>query len=254
MPRVSSEHLAARRGQIVSAALVCFSRNGFHATTMADVIEESGVSAGAVYRYFRGKEELVEAIAERALGAAGHALAELLADDETPDPADAVAHVVDALDAAAAAGPVDLRRVTLLAWAEALRAPGVHRAAAAAQTRLRRGLEQVVVEAQRTGRLPASLDVGAAGQLLQSLVVGRLVQQLVAPDVDAGSFGEAVWTLLNGASAAPDPAALLAARAAPATDPVVLPAPRAPEAAPPEAAPPEADPPRPRTAAGLGWP
>ena len=199
MPRVSSDHLAARREQIVSAALVRFARNGFHATTMADVIEESGLSAGAVYRYFRGKDELVEAICERALGAAAHTLADLLADDEAPDPADAVAHLVDALDASASQGPVDLRRVQLQAWAEALRAPGVLRTAGAAQERLRRSLAQVVVRAQETGRLPSTLDVDAAAQVLQSLVVGRLVQNLLATDVEPGSYGEAVWTMLHAA-------------------------------------------------------
>lgn len=200
MPRVSSTHLAARREQIVSAALVRFARNGFHAATMADVIEESGLSAGAVYRYFRGKDELVEAICERALNAAAHSLTDLLADDEAPDPADAVAHVVDALDAAAGDGGVDLRRVQLQAWAEALRAPGVLRTATEAQVHLRRALARVVVRAQETGRLPATLDVDAAAQVLQSLVVGRLVQDLLATDVEPGSYGEAVWTLLHPAS------------------------------------------------------
>jgi AcrR family transcriptional regulator len=197
---VSSTHLAARREQIVSAALVRFARNGFHAATMADVIEESGLSAGAVYRYFRGKDELVEAICERALNAAAHSLTDLLADDEAPDPADAVAHVVDALDAAAGDGGVDLRRVQLQAWAEALRAPGVLRTATRAQVELRRALAQVVVRAQENGRLPATLDADAAAQVLQSLVVGRLVQDLLATDVEPGSYGEAVWTLLHPAS------------------------------------------------------
>ncbi len=42
---------------------------GFHKTTMADVIRESGLSAGAVYGYFKSKEEIVAAIADDALSA-----------------------------------------------------------------------------------------------------------------------------------------------------------------------------------------
>jgi AcrR family transcriptional regulator len=250
VPRVSSTHLAARREQIVSAALVRFARNGFHAATMADVIEESGLSAGAVYRYFRGKDELVEAICERALNAAAHSLTDLLADDEAPDPADAVAHVVDALDAAAGDGGVDLRRVQLQAWAEALRAPGVLRTATEAQVHLRRALAQVVVRAQENGRLPATLDVDAAAQVLQSLVVGRLVQDLLATDVEPGSYGEAVWTLLHPASglvtehpAAPEqrlPEQPLLDRPAPAATEITDPAPEPARAT--------------ARATGLGWP
>ncbi|MFF0447323.1 TetR/AcrR family transcriptional regulator [Streptomyces sp. NPDC004609] len=63
MARVSQEHLDARRRQILDGAARCFSRNGFHATSMQDVLGEVGLSAGAVYRYFRSKEELIEAIA-----------------------------------------------------------------------------------------------------------------------------------------------------------------------------------------------
>ncbi len=196
VPKVSSEHLAARREQIIAAATVCFGRNGFHATTMADVIEESRLSAGAVYRYFRGKDELVEAISERALGAPSQTLAELLAGETAPDVADIVAALVQALDDAATSGPVDLRRIALQAWAEALRAPGVMRAANGAQVRLRRGFAQVVLGAQERGRLPTNLDVEAAAQVLQSLVVGRVVQQLLVGDVDTDAYGRAVHALL----------------------------------------------------------
>ncbi|HEY3480630.1 MAG TPA: helix-turn-helix domain-containing protein, partial [Streptomyces sp.] len=64
MPKVSEEHKESRRRQIIDAAWVCFARNGFHKTSMPDVFAEAGLSAGAVYRYFSGKEALIAAIAE----------------------------------------------------------------------------------------------------------------------------------------------------------------------------------------------
>ncbi|MET0425336.1 MAG: TetR/AcrR family transcriptional regulator [Actinoplanes sp.] len=62
MPKVSDEHLAARRRQILDAAAACFARDGFHRTSMQDVVRESGVSAGLVYRYFTGKDDMIAAI------------------------------------------------------------------------------------------------------------------------------------------------------------------------------------------------
>ena len=62
MPKVSEAHLAQRRQQILDAALACFARSGFHQTTMADIAAEAGVSDSLAYRYFSGKEEIIEAV------------------------------------------------------------------------------------------------------------------------------------------------------------------------------------------------
>jgi Bacterial regulatory proteins, tetR family len=35
-------------------AIACFARQGFHSTTMQDVVAETGQSAGAIYRFRRG--------------------------------------------------------------------------------------------------------------------------------------------------------------------------------------------------------
>jgi AcrR family transcriptional regulator len=68
MPKVSEQHREARRDQIVDAALACFSAKGFQRTSMADIITESGLSAGAIYGHFAGKQQLALAVAQRILG------------------------------------------------------------------------------------------------------------------------------------------------------------------------------------------
>jgi AcrR family transcriptional regulator len=66
MPKVSQEHLDGRRQQIVDAARARFASHGFARTSMADLVTASGLSVGAIYRYFRSKEEIVVAICEQA--------------------------------------------------------------------------------------------------------------------------------------------------------------------------------------------
>jgi AcrR family transcriptional regulator len=61
---VSEQHLAARRQQILDAAVALFSERGFARTSMSDVVRESGLSMGAVYRYFPSKADLVIAVGE----------------------------------------------------------------------------------------------------------------------------------------------------------------------------------------------
>src|SRR5690242_18559394 len=87
MPKVSEEHRVARRAQIVAAARSCVIDQGFHKTTMADVIAASGLSAGAVYGYFKSKEEIVAAIAEEALSSVDELFEDVLISDEPLSPA-----------------------------------------------------------------------------------------------------------------------------------------------------------------------
>lgn len=53
-PDVSAE----RRAQIIQAALACFTRKGYHNTTMDDIVAESGLSKGSLYWYFASKDDL----------------------------------------------------------------------------------------------------------------------------------------------------------------------------------------------------
>ncbi|QTX03935.1 TetR/AcrR family transcriptional regulator [Agromyces archimandritae] len=68
MPKVSDAYRARRRDEILDAAQRCFSRGGYRGTTMADIIAESGLSAGAIYGHFSGKHELFAAMSRRTLG------------------------------------------------------------------------------------------------------------------------------------------------------------------------------------------
>src|SRR5882672_5665332 len=61
VPKVSDSHLQSRRQAILHAAATCFARDGFHRTSMHDIVRESGVSAGLMYRYFAGKDDMIAA-------------------------------------------------------------------------------------------------------------------------------------------------------------------------------------------------
>ena len=65
MPKIAEATRAARRDQIVAAALACFARTGYHATTMADVAAQAGVSKGTPYLYFDSKQALFIALNEQ---------------------------------------------------------------------------------------------------------------------------------------------------------------------------------------------
>src|SRR5262249_7008236 len=78
------EHEQMRRQQILDAALACFSRRGYHATSMEDIVRESGLSVGALYSYFPSKEELFTALDDLCFRQSVQHLAELFRGAGTP--------------------------------------------------------------------------------------------------------------------------------------------------------------------------
>ncbi|MET4157356.1 TetR/AcrR family transcriptional regulator [Agromyces sp. PvR057] len=94
MPKVTAEYRAARRDEIIEAALRSFAERGIQRTSMADVIESSGLSAGAIYGHFAGKKELFTAVAERVLDSRSAELEELGRDGAVPSPGELMASLL----------------------------------------------------------------------------------------------------------------------------------------------------------------
>lgn len=74
-----------RPGEIIAAALACFTERGFAATRLDDVARRAGVSKGTLYLYFPNKEELFKAVVRRTIVAKIEQGEALLA--HSPDPA-----------------------------------------------------------------------------------------------------------------------------------------------------------------------
>jgi AcrR family transcriptional regulator len=65
MPKVSEEHLTARREQILEGARRAFARHGYEGATVALLEEEIGLSRGAIFNYFPDKWSLFFELAAR---------------------------------------------------------------------------------------------------------------------------------------------------------------------------------------------
>lgn len=78
------ERARARPREILDAARDLFSRKGFEAARMDEVAAAVGVTKPAVYRYFPGKDRLIEALLEEDLAVPGRALNAWVADHPGP--------------------------------------------------------------------------------------------------------------------------------------------------------------------------
>ena len=195
MPRVAESYLQSRRRQIMDAAITCFAREGFHRTTMQDIVSETGLSAGAIYRYFRAKEDIVAAIAAEHHAAEAAAFAEV---STSGDVGAALRHLATvSLGRLADPAEQQWRRITVQIWGEALRNDrvmgivrgGIDEPVAILAALIRRG--------QRDGSLPQELDAQGAARVCASIFQGLVLQQAWDPELDVDAYIRAVLVLIG---------------------------------------------------------
>jgi AcrR family transcriptional regulator len=199
MPRVSDAHLEARREQIIEAARRCFSRHGFHATSMQDVIAEAGLSVGAVYRYFKSKDQLRQAVAERTVGELTGALAAIAAHQPPLPLTEAMAQVLTTVEARIN-GPDPVARIAILAWGEALFDPSFAEFVEVVFRTVRGSFVTIARRAQEAGDLAPDADPVAVGAALFSFVPGYVIQRTITGQPDQATFLAGLRALLPDAA------------------------------------------------------
>ena len=58
MPKVTQEHVDARRAQIIEGARRAFAEHGYEGATVARLEQATGLSRGAIFHYFENKADL----------------------------------------------------------------------------------------------------------------------------------------------------------------------------------------------------
>jgi AcrR family transcriptional regulator len=200
VPKVTDEHRASRREQILAAGWRCVARQGFHKTSMADIVRESGLSAGAVYLYFRSKDDIITAIAEQVVAAADQIFDEVLAHDAPPTLYEAVRLIVSRIEQIATAGDGELVKVALPVWAEAVRDESIRGVVARAYRHLRQRMQDLVERLQAAGKFDPDADPEQVAQVLFGLMPGFVLQRVILGDITAESYATGLAALLRGAS------------------------------------------------------
>lgn len=194
MPRVSQAHLDARRRQILDASRRCFISNGFHATSMQDILGEADLSAGAVYRYFRGKDDIIAAIASDALGELTTAFDAALGDGASSPLDDALDQMLDVIHRLNATQ--DVAKLILTVWGEAARSPELARFFAAAFDEVHRLVVRAVE--QKLGLLPGDGSADGLARVLIGMLHGYVIQLALLGDADAAAFRSGLRVILGG--------------------------------------------------------
>jgi AcrR family transcriptional regulator len=195
MPRLSEARREERRRHILTSAWGCFSRNGFHATSMDDVIAATGMSSSAVYRYFRSKDELIAAAADEALVLVRDLFGKLLEQRPAPSPAEVITAMVDAVRSRASHPDYDLTRIAIQTWGEALRNQSVEEHTRSFYLSVHGQLVELSRRWRAEGRMSPVADDKAIATVLVSLMPGLLIGPHLVADVPADELIDGLSSL-----------------------------------------------------------
>ena len=210
MPRVSAAHEQQVRDRIIRAAVDVFAEKGFHRATIADVVRRSGLSVGAIYTHFSGKEALFlhscDIISGQGLDRLAVRLAPLTSTADRLSAA--LAYYVETIDEfEGAVGQVGLVR----AWAEAVDEPSVRSMLVRRREQLVGAARMLLHEGVARGELPSWLDVEGFARGYIGLLDGLLLQRVEDGDgyrpAEALRRARAVLDVLLAAARAEQPVA-----------------------------------------------
>jgi AcrR family transcriptional regulator len=206
----------ARRRRIQAAAREVFAERGYAKASIEHIAKQAGLSVGAIYLYFRSKEDLYVSLLEETLAQLGAELGAARAEVDAPV---RLAATFDRLLAWAQADVEGTRIVRLLSQ------PGVRpqlsdevvTEVGAGLTRLREHLGACIAEGIEAG-IYRAVDAGELADLLWALFLGNLDAaetrtNLELPAHPAADAARAALALVE-AGLRPDPAPTFAQRAA----------------------------------------
>jgi len=211
MPRITEERREARREQILDAARACVLEHGLEAVSMEMIIARSGLSTG-VYRYFKGKDEIIGAAFTQATSEIGAAAAPILASPQPGPPSELLEKLLAAwmgyaLSGVGAAAGVDRMPVALHGWSYAQADPQLRAVLEASLRGFRERFLPIIKQWQDDGVVAASAEPDAVAQLFLSICLGFVAQRSLTGDVDAQAHADALAALAASRPASGEPAA-----------------------------------------------
>lgn len=200
MPKLKPDTQRARRENILDAALHCFARGGFHATTMQDICKEASVSPGAVYVYFASKEDLIAGLCERDRNEFAERFAHLA---EAPDFIKALQGMGEHyfIDESA-----DRQRFVIEMGVELTRNPRIAEIFMKVDRFCCDSFEAMFQKLKDEGRIAPLIDIPTLAKVFNVMGDGMFWRRAIEPDFDARTvlpvITQLVGTLMNPVEAA----------------------------------------------------
>jgi len=188
-----TEHTDFRRKQITEAAWECFTEKGYHETTVRDIARRMKTSTGVIYSYFKGKDEILEAVNRCAQENTAQIL-DLATGKETAR--EAIAELFRFF--AEEISDEDRRRNArgaIALWAEALKRENYRQICTSQQRPVLEQLSRLINRGIANGEFEVAIDPRAFAGFILALLTGLQVQSVLFPGLDTPGYLKSVQRL-----------------------------------------------------------
>ena len=173
----------------------------------AGASSRSGLSTGAVYRYFKGKDEIIGAAFSAATREIAGAVAPILAGPKSSPPSQLAEELLAAWvsysrSGVGAAAGLDRMPAALHGWSYAQTDPELMAALQAGLRGFREACIPFIRQWQADGIVAAGAEPGAVAQLLLSVFLGFVAQRSLTGDADIQAHANALAALTTAGQAA----------------------------------------------------
>jgi TetR/AcrR family transcriptional regulator, transcriptional repressor of aconitase len=208
VPRITDERRDARREQIIDAARACILDHGLEAVSMEMIIARSGMSTGAVYRYFKGKDQIIAAAVTDAMAGIGATVSSILAQPNPGPPGQLIGKVLSAIteysrSGVGAAAGVDRMPVAIHGWSYVQTNAELKGAVQATLRALRDQSVPIVRQWQAEGTVAVDAKPEHVAQLIQSIALGFIAERVLTGDAEVEAFAQAVTALAGSPGGQP---------------------------------------------------
>jgi AcrR family transcriptional regulator len=196
MPKVTARHKEKRRQAILEAAEAVFLGKGYQLATVDDIAARSGLSVGALYRYFSTKSDIMLTLLDERMGRTPDLLRRLTG--HTDDAWEALVRCVDIFVSALRVRHPSTGRLLLVAWGEALQDHTVRAGLLRRFAGLAEYLESVVTKGVEAGVFRRDADASALAALLVCMADGAtLYWSANTADLDLSRLRSTVLAALS---------------------------------------------------------
>jgi AcrR family transcriptional regulator len=194
-PKLAEEYSELRKQQILVAAWDNFVEQGYQATTMRGIARRMGTSTGVIYTYFKGKEEILEAIMVDSLERNRQLF------DRASQTASSRGTVQTLISTYLECCPIAVLKKSATGnigiWAEAVKRDKIGKLISNYYSQLIQQIARVVEGAIARGEMPSGLEPTATARFYLAFYLGVETQLALVEGLDTPEYIESIKDTLS---------------------------------------------------------